>query len=64
MLVDRWKTGLIAPSDMTNSVINIRLPCNTNEKECWNYDINKLQREMEVINFFKQKRINMRFGHF
>lgn len=47
MLIKRWNTSTIAPFSMMNSLVNIRLPCNTKEPKCWTYNIEKMQREME-----------------
>lgn len=46
-LIKRWNTSTIAPYSMMNSLINIRLPCNTQAPECWTYDVEKIQKTME-----------------
>jgi selenocysteine lyase/cysteine desulfurase len=47
-MFDRWNTTTIAPMEMMNSMINVRMPCNVPQPECWNYNIEELQKQMET----------------
>lgn len=42
LLIQAWKTDLPIPFNMSASLINIRIPCNTNDAACYTWQINDL----------------------
>lgn len=48
----RWNTTTIGPLEMMNSMINIRIPCNVQTPDCYNYKIEEIQKKLEDQNIW------------